>query len=70
VQALGQSAKSGQLALGLSAAFQLAPKNANGGSAVKSGGNAGSIGQLNDDSSFAGALNRDRAELLAGQRSS
>jgi hypothetical protein len=37
---------------------------------VKSHGTAGSIGQLNDDSSFAGALNRDRAEMLAGQRSS
>jgi hypothetical protein len=70
VQALGQSAWNGQLGLGLSGAAQLAPANDNAGSSTYSTGNAGSLGQLNDDSSFAGALNRDRAEMLADQRSS
>ena len=67
VQALGQSAWSGQQALGLSAAGQLAPSNANGGSSVYSAGNGGAVGQFNADDSFAGALNRDRADLLARQ---
>jgi hypothetical protein len=70
VQALGQSAANGQLAAGLSGAAQLAPANANGGSSVYSGGNAGFTGQFNNDDSFAGALNRDRAEMLADQRNS
>jgi hypothetical protein len=70
VQALGQSAANGQLAAGLSGAAQLAPANANGGPSVHSGGNAGFTGQFNNDDSFAGALNRDRAEMLADQRNS
>lgn len=70
VQALGQSAWNGQLAAGLSAAAQLAPKNASGGSSVGSPGYGGSTYQSNDDSSAAGALNRDWATMFATQDAS
>jgi hypothetical protein len=61
VQVAGQSAKNSQLALAFSTAFQLKPKNANGGSSVWSRGDAGSTRQSNDGSSEAEALNRARA---------
>ncbi len=67
VQALGQSAASGQLALGFSKAAQLAPRNANGGTSVWSPGDGGSVRQLDQDSSVADALNRNWAEMLARQ---
>jgi len=67
IQALGQSAGNWQAAKALSAALQLAPRNANGPTAVWSPGNAGATLQSNDGSSEAGALNAARAAQLASQ---
>jgi hypothetical protein len=67
VQVAGQSAKNSQLALALSEALQLKPKNANGGSSVWSRGNGGRVSQSNDDSSDSNADNRNDADQRAGQ---
>jgi len=57
IQALGQQAKNGQLAVGLSATFQIDPSNHNSPTRVYSPGNGGSVTQTNDASSDASADN-------------
>ena len=67
IQALGQQAKNGQLAVGLSAAFQIDPSNHNGPTRVYSPGNGGSVTQANDASSDASADNWNDTDQTAGQ---
>jgi len=65
VQALGQSATSGQATFVLSKAFQLKPRNADDPTFVWSSGNSGSSTQSNDDGSQASGENRNDADQLA-----
>jgi len=67
IQALGQKAENLQLGSAASAAIQLAPKNSNSPTAVKSYGSGGSVFQLNAAGSLAAALNRNRTLQLAAQ---
>ena len=69
IQALGQSASNWQGAFALSAALQLAPHNANGGTAVwsPSMGMGSSTRQTNDADSTARGTNRNDADQFARQ---
>jgi hypothetical protein len=69
IQALGQSASNWQGAFALSAALQLAPHNANGGTSVwsPSTGMGGSTRQTNDADSTARGTNRNDADQFARQ---
>jgi len=69
IQALGQSASNWQGAFALSAALQLAPHNANGGTSVwsPSMGMGGSTRQTNAADSTARGTNRNDADQFARQ---
>ena len=67
IQALGQKSGNIQLGSAASAAIQLAPKNSNSPTSVKSHGSGGSVFQLNAAGSLAAALNRNRTLQLAAQ---
>ena len=67
IQALGQKSGNIQLGSAASAAIQLAPKNSNSPTSVKSYGSGGSVFQLNAAGSLAAALNRNRTLQLAAQ---
>ena len=69
IQALGQSASNWQGAFALSAALQLAPHNANGGTSVwsPSMGMGSSTRQTNDADSTARGTNRNDADQFARQ---
>ena len=69
IQALGQSATNWQKSFALSGALQVAPKNANGGTAVWSPslGKGSSTWQANDADSTARGTNRDDADQDARQ---
>jgi len=65
IQALGQSATNWQAASALSAALQVAPHNANGGTSVWSPGMGSSTRQSNAAGSEAAGTNRDDADQVA-----
>jgi hypothetical protein len=67
IQAAGQQAGNLQAGFALSAALQLAPKNASGGAAVWSPGKGGQIKQGNKASSTGAADNRNGASQTAHQ---
>ena len=67
IQALGQSASNWQGAFALSAALQLAPHNASGGTAVWSPGSGGSTRQTNDADSTSEGTNDGEADQDARQ---
>ena len=69
IQALGQSASNWQRSFALSAALQLAPHNANGGTSVwsPSMGMGGSTRQTNAADSTARGTNRNDADQFARQ---
>lgn len=67
IQALGQQARNGQLAVGLSAASQVDPSNHNGPTTVYSTGNGGSVKQTNDASSDASARNWNDTDQTGSQ---
>jgi hypothetical protein len=67
IQAIGQLAKSAQLALGFSAAFQLGAGNHSAPAAIDSRSGGGSLGQQNAVEGHAGAANLGAAAQFAGQ---
>jgi len=67
IQALGQSAVSGELAVALSGAVQKDPRNSNDGTRVYSDGSGGSVDQSNDATSKATADNSNWLSQRATQ---